>query len=390
MIKKVYAIGETLLDIIFDGYQVKAAKPGGSMLNSAVSLGRTGTDVSLITEFGQDQTGKLILDFLEKNHVKTGNIHLYKNGKTPLAMAFLNEKGDATYDFYKPYPKERLKVKIPDFTGNDILLFGSYFGIDPRVREKLLEIVKAARDAGSMIVYDPNFRKPHAHELEKLRPFILENMQLSHIIRASHATDIYTAKQSSFFNKIATVGRYLGTAAVFIAATIIFASVAFGPSLIFLLAAGLVLSGMAAKLFNVGPDLLDLWSVNGVKDFISLVTIGTLAFLGLVGIIMLTPVAAPMGLQSLIGAGAALTLAVAVGAMLITGMAIGALIQTRASSLTSIFGNNKPDPEIRDQSRGLLTSFRYSVIPAVMAKVAPHRTPAAASDVDSKPDSPRP
>ena len=186
MIKKVYAIGETLLDIIFDGYQVKAAKPGGSMLNSAVSLGRTGTDVSLITEFGQDQTGKLILDFLEKNHVKTGNIHLYKNGKTPLAMAFLNEKGDATYDFYKPYPKERLKVKIPDFTGNDILLFGSYFGIDPRVREKLLEIVKAARDAGSMIVYDPNFRKPHAHELEKLRPFILENMQLSHIIRASH------------------------------------------------------------------------------------------------------------------------------------------------------------------------------------------------------------
>ncbi|MBW6477785.1 MAG: carbohydrate kinase [Bacteroidales bacterium] len=186
MAMKVYAIGETLLDIIFEEHQVKAAKPGGSMLNSAVSLGRAGMDVSLITEFGHDQTGNLILRFLEKNHVQTRNIHLYKNGKTPLAMAFLNEKGDATYDFYKPYPKERLQVKIPDFTNNDILLFGSYFGIDPRVREKLLVIVKAAQKAGSMIVYDPNFRKPHAHELEKLRPYILENMQLAHIIRASH------------------------------------------------------------------------------------------------------------------------------------------------------------------------------------------------------------
>ena len=186
MEKKVYAIGETLLDIIFDGYQVKAAKPGGSMLNSAVSLGRAGLDVSLITEFGYDQTGKLILEFLKKNHVKTNYIHLFENGKTPLAMAFLNEKGDANYDFYKPYPKERLQVKIPHFTCNDNLLFGSYFGIDPKVRAKLLEIVKAAHNAGSMIVYDPNFRKPHARELEKLRPFILENMQLAHIIRASH------------------------------------------------------------------------------------------------------------------------------------------------------------------------------------------------------------
>lgn len=186
MEKKVYAIGETLLDIIFEWHQVKAAKPGGSMLNSAVSLGRAGIDISLITEFGHDQTGKLILEFLKKNQVQTHYIHLYENGKTPLAMAFLDEKGDAGYDFYKPYPKERLQVKIPHFTRNDILLFGSYFGIDPQVRPKLLEIVKAAHNAGSMIIYDPNFRKPHAHELEKLRPFILENMQLAHIIRASH------------------------------------------------------------------------------------------------------------------------------------------------------------------------------------------------------------
>ncbi|TVQ90497.1 MAG: carbohydrate kinase [Bacteroidetes bacterium] len=186
MERKVYAIGETVLDIIFDSGQVKAARPGGAMLNSSVSLGRAGINVSFITEFGFDQTGKLILDFLNKNGVSTQNIHQYKDGKTPLAMAFLNEKGDASYDFYKPYPNERLKVKIPDFQSSDILLFGSFFGIDPGIRKKLLEIVKAAHKSGCLIVYDPNFRKPHAHELDKLRPFILENMNLAHIIRASN------------------------------------------------------------------------------------------------------------------------------------------------------------------------------------------------------------
>ena len=186
MRRKVFAIGETLLDIIFERHQVKAAKPGGSMLNSSVSLGRAGIDVSLISEFGNDQTGKLILEFLKNNNVQTQNTYLYDDGKTPLAMAFLNEKGDASYDFYKPYPEERLQVKIPGFTPNDILIFGSFYSIDPKVRAKLIEIVKAAQSAGSMIIYDPNFRKPHAHELELLKPFIVENMQIAHIIRASN------------------------------------------------------------------------------------------------------------------------------------------------------------------------------------------------------------
>ncbi|MFN2395023.1 MAG: PfkB family carbohydrate kinase [Bacteroidales bacterium] len=185
MKQKVFAIGESPLDIIFYGNQVKAAKPGGAMLNSSVSLGKTGIDISLITEIGEDQTGNIILDFLQNNGVNTRNVHVYKEGKTPLAMAFLDKKGDAAYDFYKPYPKKRLQIEMPEFSSDDILLFGSYFGIDPRIREKIMEIVKAAKDVGSLIVYDHNFRKAHAHELEKLKPFILENMQQANIIRAS-------------------------------------------------------------------------------------------------------------------------------------------------------------------------------------------------------------
>ncbi len=46
--RKIYGIGETVFDIIFKNGQPQAAKPGGAMLNSSVSLGRIGLPVSFI------------------------------------------------------------------------------------------------------------------------------------------------------------------------------------------------------------------------------------------------------------------------------------------------------------------------------------------------------
>ena len=182
----VFAVGETVLDIIFRDGQVQAARAGGSMLNSAVSLGRCGIHVSLISETGQDQTGNMIKTFLENNGVQTRYLHQYNEMKTALAMAFLDERGDASYDFYKNYPAQRLSGPLPRFEPNTLLLFGSWFGIDPALRSRLQHIMEAARKAGSILYYDPNFRRPHLKQLPLVKPFILENMAAAHIIRASH------------------------------------------------------------------------------------------------------------------------------------------------------------------------------------------------------------
>ena len=42
--RKVIGIGETILDIIFEGNQPSAAVPGGSVFNGIVSLGRAGVN----------------------------------------------------------------------------------------------------------------------------------------------------------------------------------------------------------------------------------------------------------------------------------------------------------------------------------------------------------
>jgi fructokinase len=183
--RRVYTIGETVLDIIFRGGQPVSATPGGAMLNTAVSLGRIGLPVSLITEFGVDLVGRMIESFLASNGVSADHVMKYKEGKTALALAFLDENNKADFDFYRPFPASRLQGRLPEFRRDDLFLFGSFFSLDLAVRDKLMEIVHMAQKAGAIILYDPNFRKAHLHELKELFPLIEENVTAADIVKGS-------------------------------------------------------------------------------------------------------------------------------------------------------------------------------------------------------------
>ncbi|HEX2968877.1 MAG TPA: carbohydrate kinase [Bacteroidales bacterium] len=181
--RKIFGIGETVLDIIFKNGQPQAAKAGGSVLNSAVSMGRMKLPVSFISEYGNDQAGKLIDDFLNKNGVETSHVHRFADGNTALALAFLNEKNDAKYDFYKNYPANRLDIEFPAINRDDIVQCGSFYAIWPEIREKFRKFITASYNSGALILYDPNFRQ--AHDINELRPLVIENMQKASILRGS-------------------------------------------------------------------------------------------------------------------------------------------------------------------------------------------------------------
>jgi fructokinase len=183
--RKIYGIGETVFDIIFKNGQPQAAKPGGAMLNSSVSLGRIGLPVSFISEYGNDDVGKLIDEFLNGNGVGTNFVHHFDNGKTGLALAFLNERNDASYTFYKNYPPKRLDIKFPVLNKDDIVLCGSIYAITPEIRGKFRVLTKSAKENNAILIYDPNFRPTHSSDLETLVPVIVENMQTAAIIRGS-------------------------------------------------------------------------------------------------------------------------------------------------------------------------------------------------------------
>jgi fructokinase len=183
--RMIYGIGETVYDIIFKDGVPQAAKPGGSVLNAMVSLGRTGLPVSFISEYGKDEVGSLIDKFLNTNGVNTSDSYRYDDANTSLALAFLNEKNDAHYTFYKDFPEKRLDIEFPQVTHDDIVLCGSFYAVWSEIRSKFTGFIKSAQEKGAMILYDPNFRKSHVSELEKLRPMIIENIEMAGIIRGS-------------------------------------------------------------------------------------------------------------------------------------------------------------------------------------------------------------
>lgn len=189
--RKVIGIGETILDIIFRNEQPIAAVPGGSVFNGIVSLGRTGVPIGFISETGNDHVGNIILKFMRDNNMPTNHINVFPDGKSPVSLAFLNERSDAEYIFYKDYPKQRLDIVYPKLEEDDIVVIGSYYALNPILRDKVVDLLEQARKKKAIVYYDPNFRSSHKEEAIKLAPSIIENLEYADIVRGSQEDFFY-------------------------------------------------------------------------------------------------------------------------------------------------------------------------------------------------------
>ena len=206
----IYTLGESLLDIIFDTTGKVTATPGGAMLNVAVSLARRATKSILISEWGDDMVGDKIDSFLKDNAIDTTFIRRYKNIKTSLALAFLDEEAKPSYSFYKHYPEKRSLITNMNFTAKDFLLFGSLYSLDPAIRKDILTIVKKAKQSGAFVIYDPNIR--HAHHLKNIniKEAIIQNIAISDMVKGSDEdfTNIFGDGDSAFWiDKIKTINK---------------------------------------------------------------------------------------------------------------------------------------------------------------------------------------
>ena len=183
--RKVIGIGETVLDIIFRDEQPISALPGGSTFNAIISLGRAGISTGFISETGNDRVGRLITGFLEQNGCPATSVSVYPDSKSPLSLAFLNERNDADYVFYKDHPNDRLDFVYPDVQPDDIVLFGSYYALNPVIRGQVKDFLDYAHEHGAILYYDVNFRASHQNEAMRLRANLLENFELADIVRGS-------------------------------------------------------------------------------------------------------------------------------------------------------------------------------------------------------------
>lgn len=189
--RKIIAIGESILDTIYENHQPVSAFVGGRVSNAAAALGDLELPVSMVSECCTDKVGDWVVDFFEKHHVDTKSIDRYTDGSTPLAAIFKEDGEQDKIVNYGTYPTNRFNVIWPRIDEDDILLFGSYYAIDQPQREKLYDLLSYAAERKAIVIYLPGFQHGTQFNLTKVMPNILENFEVSNIV-IDHANDINT------------------------------------------------------------------------------------------------------------------------------------------------------------------------------------------------------
>jgi len=187
--KKIIAIGESVLDTTFSGNQPTRSFMGGRIANTAAIVGSMGLPVAMVSECGADRVGDIIIDYLTRHHVDVTSIDRYTEGTTAMSAIFTDASGKDTLVNYGTYPKERFDVVWPRIDEDDIVLFGSLYAITEPQRAALFELVNYAVERKAIIVYLPGFQHGINFHIAHVMPAILENLEVSDLVIA-HERDL--------------------------------------------------------------------------------------------------------------------------------------------------------------------------------------------------------
>ena len=182
---KVIGTGETVTDFIIRDGKPEDMVCGGSCYNAMISIGRCGVKAVFIGETGNDRLGLRTRQMLEENGVSAEYLVMTEGKRSQLSLAFLNKKNDAEYVFYKDHASDIFPTHLPKIEDGDILIYGSFYAVNPLIHTQLSAFVSKVQEAGGIVYYDINFRSSHLDDLDKVMPNILDNMGKASIVRGS-------------------------------------------------------------------------------------------------------------------------------------------------------------------------------------------------------------
>ena len=165
----VVALGELLIDFIQNGNSSKGnpvfeANPGGAPCNVLAMLVRLGYQTAFIGKVGEDYFGRMLGKVIREIGISDEGLVYDQNVNTTLALVHTLADGDRDFSFYrKPgadimlTEKEVSKKLIEKCR---IFHFGSLSLTDEPSAAATITAVAHAKNAGKLISFDPNLRKP--------------------------------------------------------------------------------------------------------------------------------------------------------------------------------------------------------------------------------------
>ncbi len=185
--KKIICIGECSLNVVLatDGRPM-GSMPGGRVVNAASILGRDKFNVVMASEASSDPVGDILAAYLSGSGVDISSLDRFTEGRTPLNV-FTMAEGDmapSALTRYEDYPEDCFDIVWPRVDEGDIVLFGGYYAIDRRMRQRLVRFLEHAVERKAVLVYLPGFLPQQEPRITRVMPAILENLEMAHVVVA--------------------------------------------------------------------------------------------------------------------------------------------------------------------------------------------------------------
>ncbi|MDN3619316.1 carbohydrate kinase [Polaribacter undariae] len=151
---KIVCFGEVLWDV-FPTHK----KIGGAPLNVAVRLKSFKNDVAMVSAIGNDELGKLILNYINDLKINADAVVILEDYTTGEVAVTLNEKGAATYEIVHPRAWDKIPLTAAAATlvkQADAFVFGSLITRDTVSKNTLYQLLKLTKYA----IFDVNLRAP--------------------------------------------------------------------------------------------------------------------------------------------------------------------------------------------------------------------------------------
>ena len=160
--RDITTIGEILIDLTQTGVNehgvpLFAANPGGAPANVAVAASRLGASTAFVGKVGDDGFGAYLRGVLEKDGVDCSGLRA-GSAPTTMAVVAVDERGERSFRFVRGADRDLSPEETGGADGTKFLHFGSVSLTEDPARAATLAAVRAAREAGALVSYDPNYR----------------------------------------------------------------------------------------------------------------------------------------------------------------------------------------------------------------------------------------
>eukprot|EP00252_Welwitschia_mirabilis_P026549 TRINITY_DN8754_c0_g1_i1.p1 TRINITY_DN8754_c0_g1~~TRINITY_DN8754_c0_g1_i1.p1 ORF type:complete len:320 (-),score=13.56 TRINITY_DN8754_c0_g1_i1:169-1128(-) len=192
----VVCFGEMLIDFVPTVAEVSLAEapgfvkaPGGAPANVAVCVSRLGGRSGFVGKVGDDEFGKMLAAMLRENNVSDRGVRFDSHARTALAFVTLKKNGEREFMFYRNPSADMLltadELDLELIRQAAVLHYGSISLISEPTRSAHIAAMKAAKQAGALLSYDPNVRLLLWPSLAEARQGILSIWDEADLIKVS-------------------------------------------------------------------------------------------------------------------------------------------------------------------------------------------------------------